>query len=400
MAPQYDDKQKHHNLSPLYDNPFKLSKCRKALSEKYGVDEAELIKQMSSCKQFSGVLTRENWQRVIDAKDKNERFCPYDQRSAIRSHKMKIDQIMNKNVKKNNESLPSFVEHYPVYFMIAKSASSSISNLLKEYNEYFGYSAYGSIDHKIAIHANIKSECSFTFVRDPITRFIAGYYTINALLYLLLKEKFSNIQNETFLRFELPFDQRKRHKNVRFAMVRGEPQRFKAFLNEMVSNPFRFTRLWQIDHIQSQTEILSVYFGNCMQSKLHFVGKVEQFSPHWKELTNLCSFFQNKSDLAEDQSNRKNDKFQWNLNPKAWHKEYDRFEEFIQYLSLDKVYEHYVERGNLDNVLPPIWYHIDERIYDQIVEYYLMDYQCFGYEPNYKEFVRERDKFMNIYDSK
>lgn len=325
---------KQHTLSALYDNPFKSAQCRNALSDQYGLDGFALLKRMEKCKQFGGVLTRENLKKIVE----NDRFCPFDQRSAIRSHQLKIDQIMNANEKKQKrQKMPEFVEHYPVYFMIAKAASSSIMDLLRAYNEKFGYLKDGDVVHKI-VDGNVSSECSFTFVRDPITRFIAGYYTINALLYLQLKESFSNIQNSTFLMLALPFDKRKRHKNVRFATVNEEPKRFKVFVEEMIANPFRFTRLWSIDHIQSQTEILSVHLGKYWQKNFDFIGKVEQFQTHWRKLTNLCSAFFRQGNVSIDLPlRRRNDKFEWNMNPRAWRKEYHRFEQFIEYLGLQKV---------------------------------------------------------------
>ncbi len=375
------------------------------------MDREEMLNQtsmsLSSCKLFSGVATRENWKRsFIENKDKNKkkRFrCPSDQRSAIRTHELQIKHAVFNQTKSEWKWL---TEEYPIYFMIAKSGSTSILSYLQRYHDEYGYNEYGDIVHKIAVSENInvvQSRCSFTFVRDPMTRFISGYYTLNGLLWLSLKERFSNIDNDTFLQFELPWNQRRRHKFVSFASIKGEPQRVERFVQEMTANPYWFTRLWQFDHVQSQSEILSVYFGR-LESAMHFVGKQERMKDHWTELTRICSaFFRNNSEIVLNDEKKKVQGFGWK-DPWSWHRDYDRFRDFIEFMGLEPIYAYFVENvdedGNvdMDAILPPLWYHIDEALYNDIVEYYFQDYQCFGYVPNYHAFVRKREQYINIYD--
>eukprot|EP01083_Nonionella_stella_P132757 403659_1 len=159
-----------HDLSPLYDNPFKLPKCRHALPDKYGVDPEMLPNMTRKCSLFSGVFTRENWKTILDNQSRNT--CPRRQRSAIRSHdlvlKMHRDRKHRQTPPKN---LTWLADKYPIYFMIAKSGSTSILGYLRRYNRIFGYDKYGDIGHDKPVIDGvtvIQSACSFTFVRDPV----------------------------------------------------------------------------------------------------------------------------------------------------------------------------------------------------------------------------------------
>ena len=394
------------NLSSIHDNPFKLPKCRYALTLKYNLNPIQLLNKTNKCHTFSGVITRENLDRIRDKPGGDKVICPMDQRSAIRTHQLQIENLVYDEPPESN--LTWLTDIYPVYFMIAKSGSTSILDYLRIYNKEYGYDKYGHIGHKIAIRdrvQNINSPCSFTFVRDPVIRFISGYYTINGLLWLALKEKFSNIYNETFLRFELDYRTRKRQKFVRFAGIKGEPMRLKAFLSELKSDSYAFTRLWQIDHIQTQSEILSIYFGK-LKSKMHFIGKQERIKEHWSELVGICEYFKNDTSVVFDgEELKKSHVVGWGWKaPWTWEKEYDRFKDFIEYLGLEGVYDWYLkERKNVGNVvdmseiLPPVWYYIDETLYNEIVEYYWQDYECFGYVPSYQQFVKKREQYNNIY---
>ena len=68
------------------------------------------------------------------------------------------------------------------------------------------------------------------------------------------------------------------------------------------------------------------------------------------------------------------------------------------------MYEYYVENKDengmvdMNIILPPVRYHIDEELYNEIVDYYYQDYECFGYEPDYQQFVIKRQQYVNIYN--
>eukprot|EP01083_Nonionella_stella_P132756 403656_1 len=47
--PHNNETMQAHDLSPLYDNPFKLPKCRHALPDKYGVDPEMLPNMTRKC---------------------------------------------------------------------------------------------------------------------------------------------------------------------------------------------------------------------------------------------------------------------------------------------------------------------------------------------------------------
>eukprot|EP01083_Nonionella_stella_P225758 802322_1 len=162
------------------------------------------------CSLFSGVFTRENWDNIRN--NHPHTTCPHRQRSAIRSHNLVLNMHRHQQHRETPpKNMTWLVDKYPIYFMIAKSGSTSILGYLRRYNRIFGYDKYGGIGHDKPVVDRvtvIQSPCSFTFVRDPVTRFISGYYTINAMLWNALKGHFMNIANVTFLRKELPFEDR------------------------------------------------------------------------------------------------------------------------------------------------------------------------------------------------
>ena len=168
----------------------------------------------------------------------------------------------------------------PIYYMIAKSASSSImTNLRESFGTNWSQTVHKNhaipfIGHSVRIH----TDCGFTFVRNPITRFIAGYYTINRKIYNL----HHSLSNTSL------FAEEKWNRNWLFLRKFQEPDRFITFVEEMVSNPYHFSLLEPMSHINSMTaKSFSVYFG----SDLHFIGKVEYMDSHWNALMEQCQWF-------------------------------------------------------------------------------------------------------------
>ena len=74
-----------------------------------------------------------------------------------------------------------------------------------------------------------------------------------------------------------------------FLTVTGEPQRFKAFLDDLLKAP----HVWGVEdplkHVSSQSYFLSNWYG----SDISFFGRVEHYGEHWKELMNEpeCHWF-------------------------------------------------------------------------------------------------------------
>ena len=100
-----------------------------------------------------------------------------------------------------------------MYSNIEKSASSTTFHALTMQDGRFVQKLGATNDRLIA-------NCSFTFVRDPIARFVSGYYTVNKLLYdkiILKNQPFPIVsQNFTFWRTKGTFVQNKKNKKTFF----------------------------------------------------------------------------------------------------------------------------------------------------------------------------------------
>ena len=99
--------------------------------------------------------------------------------------------------------------------------------------------ALPSIGHSV----QISTDCGFTFVRNPLTRFIAGYYTINRKIFGL----HHTLSNVTL------FESEKWNRNWLFLRKFREPDRFTTFVEEMVADPYTFSLLEPMSHINSMT---------------------------------------------------------------------------------------------------------------------------------------------------
>ena len=56
-------------------------------------------------------------------------------------------------------------------------------------------------------------------------------------------------------------------------------------------------------------------------------------------------------------------------------------------------------RVDMENIKPPAYFAIDRDTYDKIIDYYIQDLICFGYEQEaqYETFEQKRNEFHNIY---
>ena len=106
------------------------------------------------------------------------------------------------------------------YFNIEKSASSTTTTYLKrQKNEYeFEQNIVDSGDVVI-------SNCSFTFVRDPLQRFISAYYTVSRLMWdveVFTLSMFLCVYIYLFcMHFEFAFDDKQNSENQAPSGPRG-----------------------------------------------------------------------------------------------------------------------------------------------------------------------------------
>ena len=370
-----DNNVKYGDIEP-YTNPLQYDQCKYAIIKKEFLNEAELLKAYNNIYAPDNPLklywmTREGI-NAIQLGIKNFKT------QSIRGLDTLINIINNKNINElNDNELNEYnkYKHHPTYFMIPKCGSSSVINLLSQYNK--------DRNHKIISqhikHDHIYIDCGFTFIRDPIARIISGYYTSNAHLWKHLNG-FNNTNSVKSFKKINPF--------LNFIDINGEPRRFRQFIDDLITNPYRMTR-WD-DHFMSQTEHLSInYYTN-----ITFFGKVESFDNDWKILSKKCKFFDGlKENMTKQMSG-----FGWS-NPKSW--DSGKYNNWVEYMSLKNYHNYSIntrkEGKNMEKVIPPAWYAINIEYYNKIVNYYWQDFKCFGYKPNWDSFKQKRDSYFNVH---
>eukprot|EP01084_Bolivina_argentea_P161548 281218_1 len=232
------------------------------------------------------------------------------------------------------------------YYHIEKSGSSSIAAILRT----FGFSQTFVSENWIS-----STKCGFTFVRDPIKRFISGYYTVNRLIYQ------RNIPGKFIITYPHPY-------KYKWYNITSEPERFTQFVDDLMEFEFEFVNETPLEHLMSQTSILSVTQGD-----IHFIGRLKQLKLHWNELRKFCNNSNIKQFPDEDYNWMKNfgvDKFNKT--------EYFEYVKMMDLLSWES-----------DDILPPyIAIANSYDLYYKIVNYYKQDYICFGFEHNFAAFRR------------
>lgn len=266
--------------------------------------------------------------------------------------------------------------------------------------QYFTFFFEGQIGHALIERPYIRTECGFAFVRDPMERLISGYYTANALLWrhfggTFVKENITDMKS---------------YKAWKYVSMEGEPQRFQSFANELISMPHRFTRYHQNDHVSSQSDFLSYFLPH---SDIHFIGRVENFNEHWQIFSKGtgvsvgCNRYftearensatQNTARKLKHKSAHEMPSFGWGK-PSSWVKEPDVYMNWVMFMGLKPIFDHWKSEHNMDGILPPAWYAMNETLFENLVDYYWQDYQCFNYNPSWTNFKEKRDKAQNIYD--
>eukprot|EP01084_Bolivina_argentea_P118342 209993_1 len=148
-----------------------------------------------------------------------------------------------------------------IYIEINNNANDIMKNVLLKSNNLL---------QTININPNIRiqSKCGFTFVQHPITRFISGYFTINALLW----EDFENIDYfpEIFEQFTF------------YKIVNNLKARLKAFINDLRKFHYLFIKVFPFMNIlMTQIGQLSI-----TQNDINYIFKYEYIQNQNKNILN------------------------------------------------------------------------------------------------------------------
>eukprot|EP01084_Bolivina_argentea_P051227 94221_1 len=231
------------------------------------------------------------------------------------------------------------------YYHIPKTASSSIggSILGKHMNFTMSFLNENMI-------ANVK--CGFTFVREPIERFVSAYYTVNRLIYgHNLSPKKAKYKHD---------------KLFKWWNVSGEPDRINSFVEDLLDNRYDFIETTPLEHISTQSGLLGI-----PQLDIHFIGKSNKLREHWKLLREYCD---DKYILSMPDK-----KIQRMASYGTRHIDKEEFKSYAKMMDLDTYKD--------GDVLPGyIAIADDYQLYHKLVQYYKQDFVCFGFEPNYIAF--------------
>ena len=369
----YDRINKLGNDTIIHENPMFDDECKNALIYKENIDIDKLKKECLICNNGEGEEEEEEeeiiWSReLLDAIQTKSKI--YWQSEAVR-----IPLYDDTIIKSDFEINTNDTKLLPTYYMIAKCGSSTIFTILdtifnKKIVKTTMHKSYtiNNLNKPISINTN----CGFTFVRNPITRLISGYYTINRKIFGIYK----TFNNSTQLFINAGWNnQDNLKKGWNFLSINGEPQRFIAFVEEMINNPYKFTHIDPMSHV---TSILSKSFGVFYGSNIQFIGKMEYFNNHWNKLMNYCPWFNqhiNNDKIKRDKNGniylKKPLYAMWQYGKSSVRGEYNN-----------------VLGVNISKILPTAYYIIanNKTLYDSLVNYYWQDFICFGYKPDFKQF--------------
>ena len=253
------------------------------------------------------------------------------------------------------------------YFNIEKSASSTTTTYLKRQE--------GDVEfeqHVADSGQSVLSNCTFTFVRDPLQRFVSAYYTVNRLMWDVEHHPDRVKDREHIADLKHVF---------KFLTIDGEPERFRAFVDDLsiFESVFIFGSR-HLQHMMSQSAILSATdisgIGRNIEWFTHpesgrnddrfFIGKVEQYEEHWLKLTEICDdivMYEKEIQLMPSYGARES------LN-----------KTYLEVMSLSEW-----KKGDL----LPAYKAVDEITLAKIANFYYQDYVCFGYEPKLPDFMNE-----------
>ena len=262
------------------------------------------------------------------------------------SYKDDYPSRQDKLAKMNDAEYKKLLPDNSMYYHIEKSGSSSIGMGILMHHDYnHTYISENMISHSI---------CGFTFVREPVSRFISGYYTVNRLIY------FHNLPGAFKKKYE-------HDKLFNWFNVEGEPQRFVQFVDDLIEFGYKFVVTSPLEHLMTQTGILSI-----AQNDIHFVGRLNKLQDHWGRLYEFCDNEMVKPYPDKQFSRMKN----YGI------KGIDEHPIYAKMMGLED-YEK-------DDVLPAYKVVADSYdLYSKIVQYYKQDFICFGFEIDYQGFRKK-----------
>eukprot|EP01083_Nonionella_stella_P098688 277603_1 len=353
------------NVDIILSNPLNNEQCQNANIDRHNISKVEFIATYYNETLYKKCRAKRIWD--------SDGIWTREYLNAISTQNCFMPRLMRRT--EMSQADPNTT--YPVYYHIPKSASSSTAAMAKE---YFNFGSKWVTRHDAIQQPYNATHCGFTFVRDPIKRFISGYYTVNAMIY---GENELNFVNHTNNKYE----------HYKFIKIMGEPQRFETFLDEIIENSHRFYGVVPLRHIASQTYFLSNWYG----SNIHFVGKVENYSNHWLELLNYdkCgAWFRNKSNIIRNANiehviyGMYHHGFDVNFYTKP--NKQIKYKEYIEAMSLEIM---------IDNMykLPPMYHKMTEKIYNKIVDFYYQDFKCFGYSYGFQPFVKDVEAIDGVF---
>eukprot|EP01084_Bolivina_argentea_P006479 12296_1 len=341
----------YHPDGYIIGNPLLIDECKNAVINQIPNKMLKYFPDLLTNIHPHWFVSRESYSALFSHNHHEQHYKTHSKRKKMRYHsKTKVQTPIVKGF--NNT-------HTTSYFNIEKSASSTTTTYLKRQK--------GDLEFEQTIISSgqlVISNCSFTFVRDPLQRFVSAYYTVNRLMW--------DVENHP--------EKVEDHKHIanlrhlfKFLSVKGEPERFRAFVDDLsiFESVFIFGSR-HLQHIMSQSAILSLpnlsQIGNNIEWFIHpnsgnnenrfFIGKVEQYEKHWKKLMEVCediTMYNNNLQLMPSYGARET------LN-----------KTYLKVMSLDKW-----KKGDV----LPAYYAVDNFTFAKIYNFYYQDYICFGYEP-------------------
>ncbi len=134
------------------------------------------------------------------------------------------------------------------------------------------------------------------------------------------------------------------------------------------------------------------------KTDLRFIGKVENFVEDIERLKKVCS---DHFEPGDDQMiSHQMAGYGW-AKPSSWFADWELYQNWIETAGQMPIYNYWKEHGNIDGILPPAYFAVDEATYKKIVAFYIQDIRCFGYEHQipYQNFLDEQlNGHPNIYE--